>query len=335
MGPTIGALGQSAQQLAEPVSVEMRMTLKEHFGQLTPEQDARWDAAMTEYDAVFRRNAEHARGAPISDDEWPAVRDADTFFSSYQPGHPKSSLFRRLLDGEAPLAHPPPCSYSYPWYDVIESSGPIHGFEVTFEGERGPALTLGEHFRANERGAGGIGMLVISQCVWTLLERSGDTAIVTFGEWAKLGYRWRLSRVTLPADQAPGYICCWHDESKSKITTVDELWAESEYHVMTEIRRMERVHAGLDPDPVEDGPALSGKRLHSLFAHGAKAAVQAKLDKRLARGYSAVPGKAWIRRAIRRRFNDYLCRKGAMRPDYTVGPDGLLLANVWRLERLV
>ena len=36
----------------------------------------------------------------------------------------KSSLLHRLLDGKDPLPDPPPTQFSYPWYDVIEGTGP-------------------------------------------------------------------------------------------------------------------------------------------------------------------------------------------------------------------
>lgn len=35
-----------------------------------------------------------------------------------------SALFRRLLKGERVYSSPPPLAYSYPWYDLLEESGP-------------------------------------------------------------------------------------------------------------------------------------------------------------------------------------------------------------------
>ena len=55
------------------------------------------------------------------------VRILDSF------GHPipmffvdieKSALIQRLLSGKPPLAAPPPLSFSYPWYEIVESSEP-------------------------------------------------------------------------------------------------------------------------------------------------------------------------------------------------------------------
>jgi len=41
----------------------------------------------------------------------------------YHPG-PQSALFARLLAGREPLSFPPPTSFSYPWYALIERTGP-------------------------------------------------------------------------------------------------------------------------------------------------------------------------------------------------------------------
>lgn len=41
----------------------------------------------------------------------------------YRPG-PQSALFARLLAGREPLSFPPPTSFSYPWYALIEEPGP-------------------------------------------------------------------------------------------------------------------------------------------------------------------------------------------------------------------
>lgn len=33
----------------------------------------------------------------------------------------KSALLKRLLDGKEPFPYRPPCSYSYPWYELLEN----------------------------------------------------------------------------------------------------------------------------------------------------------------------------------------------------------------------
>ena len=36
----------------------------------------------------------------------------------------KSSLFERLIEGKRVFSIPPPCSFSYPWYSLLEETGP-------------------------------------------------------------------------------------------------------------------------------------------------------------------------------------------------------------------
>jgi hypothetical protein len=77
---------------------------------LTPEQRSRYEWALAEYNRIQERNL---------------VSDATTIAHGVLPiikhvPNPKSSLFARLLDGKAPLLFPPPTSFSYPWYQLIE-----------------------------------------------------------------------------------------------------------------------------------------------------------------------------------------------------------------------
>lgn len=213
------------------------------FPDLTAEQLARWDDALAEYEQVFRGNATRALGRPLTDAEWVKHKAGSFFTCSYQPGNRKSSLFRRLLDGRPPMPYPPPCAYSYPWYDVVENTSPIILNQVAFEGERGSAMTLAEHARG--RPQGGIGIVQISQTIWTLLERDGDSATVTYGEWSTIGARWQLSRVEIPQTQENGSICSWHDISKRWVTNRDELRAEAHFHVMKLVTDMAHVYAGV------------------------------------------------------------------------------------------
>lgn len=50
----------------------------------------------------------------------------------------KSRLFWRIRSGKPPLPHPPPTSFSCPWYEVIEELRPHYCFEAR------PAAVLGE-----------------------------------------------------------------------------------------------------------------------------------------------------------------------------------------------
>lgn len=142
---------------------------------LTDAQKANWDAAIVEYKRVQERNFEH-RFARLTDGERDYYRQeygtttdqeirnkmqAFMSLTSNSPGHPKSALFARLLNGKSALPSPPPTSYSYPWYSVIEEEGP-HVVQV------GAGATLGDFMNG---AGGGKGPLAVSinQCCWVVL----------------------------------------------------------------------------------------------------------------------------------------------------------------------
>lgn len=139
---------------------------------LTPEQMANWDGAIIEYSRVQEENLErdfskitqkerdyYAKQFGAMTDE--AIRNKMRLFGSLTanpPGHPKSALFSRLLDGKKALPMPPPTSYSYPWYSVIEDAGPHRAM-------LGGALTLGSMLRGTG-GANGLFGISINQSRW-------------------------------------------------------------------------------------------------------------------------------------------------------------------------
>ena len=83
-----------------------------------------------------------------------------------------SDLLPRLLAGYEPLPIPPPTSYGYPWWELVEN-----GVGVSHDvWEVGPDL-------------------VIDQYPWRILERVSDGEfIVTYGQETQAGY-WRVSRM--------------------------------------------------------------------------------------------------------------------------------------------
>lgn len=104
--------------------------------ELTPEQKARWDYAITEYKRVQDANAERnfanltdadrasylEQGAKTDLEIRAAVKEMAGLMGN-SPGHSKSALFARLLNGKEALPFPPPRAHSYPWYSVIEEPG--------------------------------------------------------------------------------------------------------------------------------------------------------------------------------------------------------------------
>lgn len=103
---------------------------------LTAEQKARWDGAVLEYTRVQNANVDRllrdltlearkhyatAHGATTDAQIRPHIASFERFKGN-SPGHPKSGLFARLLAGKDALEFPPPLSYSYPWYSVVEGA---------------------------------------------------------------------------------------------------------------------------------------------------------------------------------------------------------------------
>lgn len=86
--------------------------------QLTEVQQTNWAAAIAEYARVQQTNPSHWLAQATKGPEWLLMSDGSLMQAA------KSALFARLLEGKPALIHPPPTSYSYPWYAVIEEPGP-------------------------------------------------------------------------------------------------------------------------------------------------------------------------------------------------------------------
>jgi hypothetical protein len=103
-------------------------------------------------------------------DGWPSDADVD-----------HSALLNRLLDGKAPLPEPPPLSFSYPWYELVDT-GAADAFRV-FE----PAVAMAE--------ALGPDHLVINQSrEWIIRDRGEGWWLV---QWKGVGSLYRVEPTTL------------------------------------------------------------------------------------------------------------------------------------------
>ena len=174
---------------------------------LTPNQKARWDGAMVEYDRIQEINLERELFA-MSDSDKTAFLGA---FKGTDPegsvglkdrmrqlrgcmggraGDCKSALFARLLDGKAAFPFPPPTSYSYPWYELIEGDGP---FDVMLGG----AQTMGAAMTGS-RGAEGEFCISINQCTWAIVSMNDAArALMSFQE--------QLSATAVPEKEGSFY----------------------------------------------------------------------------------------------------------------------------------
>lgn len=107
--------------------------------------------------------------------EWVRLRDRPDYSAALTPAEVQhSALLQRLLMGKPALAEPPPRSYSYPWYDLIENGhSTCECWEMTDE----QLSTMGRTEPT----------LVVNQSPWTILRKDGDAFVVTHprapGEW--------------------------------------------------------------------------------------------------------------------------------------------------------
>lgn len=168
---------------------------------LTTEQQNRWNWAVVEYRRVQEQNIERRitsmsqreksallKTCPDTSDpkltvdqRIHAILTRNNCLIGGKAGDPKSALFARLLEGKEALPEPPPTSYSYPWYSVIEDKGP-HPVSLgrpiqlgsAIDGTRDPRWLFG---------------LTIKQCNWAVLDlnKSAQTLLVLDSTLNSLG----------------------------------------------------------------------------------------------------------------------------------------------------
>jgi len=163
--------------------------------ELSVDQRGLWDWAMREYRRVQEENIDRQLASMseyqkqfLVDDErarhpgrTPDVREILRSWSSMMgggAGHGKSALFARLLSGKPALPYPPPTSYSYPWYEVIEEPGPF-------------PVSIRSQLAADGR-PGASDEIVIDQCSWKIV--SSNAAATELGQLQD-----ELDRLGMPA----------------------------------------------------------------------------------------------------------------------------------------
>ncbi len=114
--------------------------------------------ALRLYDATLESNVVALHGIT-------AEQIRDMLREYHRPG-PKSALFARLLSSKEPLPYPPPTSFSYPWYALIEKPGPHPVSSV------GGAATL-QSIINGDMGGGCKRHILLDQCVWDIVSANG------------------------------------------------------------------------------------------------------------------------------------------------------------------
>lgn len=311
---------------------------------LTPAQMYRWDQAVVEYDRiqtdaiarfVSRATPERVQRLCAELDCEPEglvnaiKRSAD--FTRHQAGNPKSALFARLVDGKPALRFPPPLNYGQPNYDLIEERGPWDTGETGADTVNGLIALTRVRRMFDEEDASATPHVMIRQCAWKLVKRiSHQEALVTFGQWEKYGFLWRLAYEAVPAPEAEAFIPCWHDPAIKRILTVQQLQSEKEWHIR---RRYDSLVLAIEPSTIPAWKQQHGhggipeeklnRMLEALLVDG-----KSQLSKRRSHGLPDFPDDVEIAAEAKSLVDEVL--RGHFRAD----GNGALLCLTWRLHRI-
>lgn len=175
----------------------------------------------------------------LTDDQALARYRAIVAREGVEPNHilEKSSLYQRLKAGKQALAYPPPLAYSYPWYEVVESSTPLPIDEPAAWAFPEPHPDLQD---PSEK-------VVIFQTLWSVVSRENGRLQLTYPGWRERGMRWEAWADWCTADQAGATLLCHHDPQKGILRTEEELDRECEMHVARWVDAL-RVAATLDKE---------------------------------------------------------------------------------------
>lgn len=159
--------------IAEPVDTDQIEMIMQAVGLVVSFDSERFLALDADQQARIRHAVERYYAVVGQPDGSDGVRRSNSVFSALMPHRPgrKSALFRRLLAGREPFPVPPPTSYSYPWYDLLDAPGPrtvsIGGCGTLATAIRSAALVEG--------GAALPEVLMVNQDLW-IVERANDAA---------------------------------------------------------------------------------------------------------------------------------------------------------------
>lgn len=297
---------------------------------LTPEQQSRWISAFDKYEQIQKINANNSY-LNISEEEKQFFReeynlsneeDIALYLSQFsfilggRAGDEKSALFNRFLEGKKALVYPPPTSMSYPWYSVIEDSGP---WEIFFPEKINQLTDIIEDNK-----------ITIHQCDW---EVSGVTnskeIILTYPKWRELGFSWKLYEKELSCSATKGFIVSWHNREIHRVTTLQELIKEQEWHTIKHFNNLKLL---LDPafaaSYEEDtfsvyGPIFGKGILDNSYAQGKRI-----LEDRRSKNLSDYPSAEEIVEIAK------LKTDALLKEEFSVDSEGQLHTRVWLLERL-
>ncbi len=207
---------------------------------LTEVEKINWDKAIEAYKNVMEYNAQKSLDKMTEKDKQKVASDFHIennneeilkklrsfhAFMGNPPGDEKSALFARLLKGGKILKNPPPLSYSYPDYDIVESDQKRELSE--YEENNLKSLILNKNEFTNFK------HILIGQSAWKVVKIVSDEQIqITHPCWEGEGFIWELTMEEISAKDSQMVIIPHHNPKLGKITSLEELQKENMFHTL-------------------------------------------------------------------------------------------------------
>ncbi len=294
--------------------------------QLTEEQQQNWDISMDAYAKVLEENCQREfrdmtekdkkkfmgswKISHFTDEDVLKQLRATSMFGANPPGHEKSSLFSRLLNGQNPLRNPPPLSFSYPDYHVVESSSPI---EITMLSANNVKSLINQktEFIPYKH-------VVINQSGWKVVKVISDEVIhLTNARWEKEGFVWELKISEISALDSQIAIIPHHNPSLGKITTLEDLKKEilfqsKDYFYAIKLAQSKEEYEHYEKLMSEKYNQFGNVMASQKLEHG-----KVILQKRKDNGLSEYPTEEEINsyaeeKLTKRYFNEYFVKDGVL-----------------------
>lgn len=301
--------------------------------QLTKAQYSRWQSASATYVATLATNRalrlkKHLKtlnsqdmvavldGIPTDANMW--LGGASHTPTCDTPGHPKSALFARLLDGKEPLVYPPPISFGYPWYDVIEGQGPWDIIDLCSIATFSAECVRNKYPTRQEK-------IILNQALWDVVEYHSPTeATVTYQNWDRRGLQWRLKKHKVRAANCSQFISATHNKSLSKITNLDQLIDEKRWQVT---RKFQWLALALDAYSAREHVAQAPTELSKAIAQQEVATGHALLKSRREQGLPDRPTPEEIEKLTLTAVSEFL------NGNYSLDAEGNLYTHIWQLHK--
>lgn len=285
--------------------------------ELTPEQQANFEIITSKYNEIQALNATgHSSNKIMTEED---KKNLEFMRLIHQPGT-KSALFARLLEGKKALKFPPPCSYSYPWYEIIEEN---KKYEIHSDNKIVDDFLFSYNQEEEKK-------IIIDQTGWNLIEKlSEKEAIITYPGWSNLGFKWKLSYETISTKDSTSFIIPHHEPLLKRITTLDQLYKEQKHHVELRITNLKNT---LEPQLIEAAREECIQKYGVEFGSGifSQQLEQSKkeIESRIHMGLTAIPTEEEILKMVEKKVQDYLNR------NYEANEKGELFVKTWILERI-